>query len=173
MIREKIIQKYVENKEVLDIGSVGQSQKYGLWNLLKKHTKSLVGIDTEKPKDKQIVQGNMETYSFKKTFDVIVAGDVLEHVVNQGLFLKNIRKHLKKNGKLIITTPNAKWFTIILRPNPTHTTWHDKHTLTRVLQINGFKVEKFSYYYGNKQHYSFLKRLLTKRQAMLVVCSKN
>ena len=70
MIREKIIQKYVENKEVLDIGSVGQSQKYGLWNLLKKHTKSLVGIDTEKPKDKQIVQTitkNNRTFIFQNS----------------------------------------------------------------------------------------------------------
>ena len=173
MIREAIILRHVKGKDVLDIGSVGQSQKYAFWGLIRNSAKSLTGIDTTPSSDKHIIQGNMETYAFKKKFDVILAGDVLEHVANQGLFLANVKKHLKKDGKFIITTPNAKWFTVILKPNPTHTLWHDKYTLTRILRMQGFTIDCFQYYYGNKPYYNFIKRILAFRQSMLVICRKS
>ena len=174
MIRENIILQYVKDKNVLDVGSVGQAQKYMLYNLMKNLAKSLTGIDIESTSNKDdILNGNMESYSFRKQFDVIIAGDVLEHVDNQGLFLDNIRKHLKKDGVLLITTPNAKWFTVILKPNKTHTLWHDKHTLFNILHKHGFTVEHFIYYYGNKPYYGFFKRILAFRQSLLVVAKKS
>jgi len=187
MIRENIIKEYVKNKNVLDIGSIGQTTSYSLWNLYAQfNVKSIVGIDIEKitnEKNKmfniglpdfssEIVSGDMETYSFNKEFDVIIAGDVIEHVQNQGLFLSNIRKHLTKEGKLIITTPNAKWPTVFLKPNQTHTLWHDKYTLNRILELNGLKMDFYKYYYGNKKHYNFFKKILTIKQAILIVASK-
>ena len=108
----------------------------------------------------------------ERTFDVVVAGDVIEHVYNQGLFLNNIHKHLNDEGKLIITTPNAKWPTVILKPNPTHTLWHDRFTLEYILKEHGFKIDKFLYYYGNKKNYNLVARLLTMRQSICVICSK-
>lgn len=188
MIREEIIKKYVGNKNVLDIGSIGQTDSYSLWNLYPQfNVKSIIGIDIEEIKNgnkklfnislpdfsSEIVTGNMETYSFKKEFDVIVAGDVIEHVQNQGLFLLNIRKHLTKGGKLIITTPNAKWPTVFLKPNPTHTMWHDKFTLNRILDLTGFKMDYFKYYFGNKKSYNILQKMLIFRQAIIVVVSKD
>jgi len=113
----------------------------------------------------------METYSFNREFDVIVAGDVIEHVENQGLFLSNIKKHLKKDGKLIITTPNAKWTTVFLKPNPTHTLWHDIYTLRRILSLTGFSIDYYRYYFGNKKQYNFLQKILTLRQSIIVIAS--
>jgi 2-polyprenyl-3-methyl-5-hydroxy-6-metoxy-1,4-benzoquinol methylase len=173
MIREKVILRLIKDKDVLDIGSVGQSQKYHLWSKIKKNSRSLIGIDTEFSNEKDIVQGNMENYSFRKKFDVIIAGDVIEHVYNQGLFLLNIRSHLKDNGTLIITTPNAKWFTVIKKPNSTHTLWHDKYTLKYILKMTGFNISFFSFYYGNKPYYNFIKKILAFRQSMLLVCKVN
>lgn len=188
MFREKKILALVEGKDVLDIGSVGQTTNYNLWDAYNTvELKSLTGIDLpnvgeENEKmfnakiensDKRIVYGNMETYSFNKKFDIIVAGDVLEHVNNQGLFLTNIRNHLKKDGVFVFTTPNAKWPTVILKPNATHTLWHDRYTLDRILSMNGFKIDEFHYYLGNKKRYIFPLNLLVLRQAMFVVCSKN
>ena len=172
MIREKIILKYIKNKDVLDIGSVGQTQEYNLWEVMKKEAKYLVGIDIEPSNDKDIVLGNMENYDFCCDFDVIIAGDVLEHTDNQGLFLNNINKHLKENGVLILTTPNAKWLTVLFKPSPTHTLWHDKYTLFYILQKHGFKITHFQYYFGNKKHYNLFKRFLVWRQQMLVICNK-
>lgn len=167
--REQIIIKYIKDKDVLDIGSVGQTKSYNLWGLLKKHAGQLTGIDTEPSKEANVVCANMENYDFGKQFEIIIAGDVLEHVDNQGLFLTNIKKHLKRDGFLILTTPNAKWPTVFLRPNPTHTLWHDRYTLFHILERNGFKTFFFKYYPGNKK-YNFFKKILILKQAMLIVC---
>lgn len=39
-------------------------------------------------------------------FDCVISGEVLEHLENPSKFLKEIKRILKNNGKLIITTPN-------------------------------------------------------------------
>jgi len=181
------ILELVRDSDVLDIGSVGQTESYNMWaayNEIK--LKSLTGIDlpgvkdetkkvfdrTVSDEDARIVFGDMETYTFDRQFDFIVAGDVLEHVNNQGLFLSNIRKHLRDSGKFILTTPNAKWLTVILKPNPTHTCWHDRYTLERILSMNGLRICEFKYYLGNKKRYIFPKNILARRQAMFAVCEK-
>lgn len=187
MIREAIIRQLVQNRDVLDIGSVGQTDSYSLWNLYNECTmRSLTGIDlpeaervrdktfgaTPHDRDVRIVYGDMEQYDFGRTFDVIIAGDVLEHVKNQGLFLENIRKHLSDEGKFLLTTPNAKWLTALQPPNPTHTIWHDRYTLDRILTLTGFKILDLRYYYGNKASYNFFEKILTLRQGLLAVCEK-
>ena len=173
MSREEIILRYVRDKDILDIGSTGQTEAYDLFALTRNEAAQIVGIDTTPSSDPAIVCGDMETHSFGKQFDVILAGDVLEHVDNQGLFLQNVHRHLKSEGVFILTTPNAKWFTVALKPNPTHTLWHDRYTLTHLLQRHQFQIDYFQYYYGNKPYYNPLFRLLTLRQAMLVVCRKS
>ena len=40
-------------------------------------------------------------------FDVIVAGEMIEHLSNPGLFLKGIQRFMSKDTKLLITTINA------------------------------------------------------------------
>ena len=170
MIREEIIRKYVIDKDVLDVGAVGQTEHYNLWDEIKDISGKITGIDIVPSNNENIVEGNMENYSFDKQFDVIILGDIIEHVGNQGLLLDNIRKHLKPDGVFILTTPNAKWPTVFLPTNVTHTLWHDRSTLEVILKRYGFIIKKFLYYYGNKKHYNFFQRILTLRQAMLVVC---
>jgi len=188
MKREDIILNEIVDKHVLDIGSVGQTSKYSLWNQYQSvEYKSLTGIDIDLisnenidlfgedalSKGFDIVAGNMETHKFGRKFDVIIAGDVIEHVNNQGNFLVNVHQHLEDGGKFILTTPNAKWPTVFLEPNPTHTLWHDIHTLSRILNMNNFRIKDYHYYYGNKKSYFFPKNLFAYKQSLLFVCEKN
>jgi len=171
--REQVFKHYLrEGSTVLDVGSTGQTPHYSLWNFLREQKVDLTGIDVVAHDDKDIVVGNMESYDFQRQFDVIIAGDVLEHVENQGLFLRNIARHMRDDSVFILTTPNTKWPTVVFRPNPTHTLWHDRHTLKYVLGLSGLKIEKFSYYPGNKYHYPFYILPLVWRQGMLAVCRK-
>ncbi|NQT96052.1 MAG: class I SAM-dependent methyltransferase [Candidatus Omnitrophica bacterium] len=170
MIREEIIIGYIKGKDVLDVGGVGQNPSYNLWDDMRPHAGSLTGIDLSPSENKDIILGNMENHSFDRKFDVIVLGDVIEHVDNQGLLLDNIRRHLKEEGVLIVTTPNAKWPTVFMPTNPTHTLCHDKATLCNILKTHGFNIVEFKYYYGNKRCYNFLVRPLIMRQQMLAVC---
>jgi 2-polyprenyl-3-methyl-5-hydroxy-6-metoxy-1,4-benzoquinol methylase len=173
MLREAIILERSKDKDLLDIGCMGRTAKYKLWPQVKAAAGTYTGIDVQTPNSPDVVEGNMETYQFNCTFDVAIAGDVLEHVSNQGLFLDNIRRHLRDDGILIITTPNAKWPTVFLRTHPDHVLWHDYSTLTGLVQRHGFRVQYFQYYYGNKPFYGFFKRLLTKRQGMIMICGKS
>lgn len=172
MQREKLILKYLKpGQKVLDIGSVGQNRQYSLWNFIKKQAGiDLTGIDTERSEEENIIKGDMEKYRFNEKFDLIVAGDVLEHVKNQNLFLLNIRHHLKPDGIFILSTPNTKWPTVFLKPNKTHNLWHDKYTLSHVLEECKFEIVSIEYYYGNKNHYNFFVRPLIRRQGILAAC---
>lgn len=170
--REGIIRELAEGKSVLDVGSVGQSGEYSLWNELKEVAGSLTGIDVTDSPDEDVVKGDMESYDFSREFDVIVLGDVLEHVKNQGLLLDNVRRHLSDEGVLVVTTPNAKWWTVFLKPNPTHTLWHDSYTLTRILEDRGFAVERLLYYPGNKKTYPLPLIPFIWRQGLLAICRK-
>ena len=78
MIREEIILRYVRGKDILDIGSTGQTEAYNLFALTRNEAAQIVGIDTTPSINPAIVCGNMETHSFGKQFDVILAGDVLD-----------------------------------------------------------------------------------------------
>lgn len=164
---------HCKDVDVLDIGSTGQTQAYDQWPVVKQVAKSVTGIDIVARDDPAVELGNMETHQFDKSFDVVLAGDVLEHVMNQGLFLENIKKHLKPQGVLILTTPNAKWPTVFLKPNPTHTLWHDRYTLSYLLQQAGYLISFSAYYLGNKHSYPKLLWPLVWRQGLIVVAQKS
>ncbi len=172
MIREDVILDYSRGKDLLDIGCTGRTQKYKLWPQVKAVAKTYSGIDIQKSSSPNVIQGNMEEYDFGRKFDVIVAGDVIEHVSNQGLFLDNITHHLRDEGVLIITTPNAKWPTVMLKPHRDHVIWHDRFTLAGVVRRHGLEVHQFRYYFGNKPYYNPIKRVLVWRQGMIMVCVK-
>jgi methionine biosynthesis protein MetW len=46
----------------------------------------------------------------KEYFDIVFAGEVIEHLYDSSMFIKEIERVLKKNGKAIITTPNLAHF---------------------------------------------------------------
>jgi 2-polyprenyl-3-methyl-5-hydroxy-6-metoxy-1,4-benzoquinol methylase len=189
MRREQIIRPLISGRRVLDIGSVGQSDKYCLWDFLSAHSGSLTGVDlpgaaesarkafgisegVAHQADERIVFGDMETITLNAVFDVVIAGDVIEHVSNQGQLLDNIHRHLVPGGYLVVTTPNAKWPTVVFRPNPTHMLWHDRFTLAHALERHGFFVERLTYYAGNKLSYPAWVMPMILRQGLVAVARK-
>lgn len=44
--------------------------------------------------------------AYNNFFDVIIAGDIIEHIFDTDMFLSNIYKLLKPSGSLLLTTPN-------------------------------------------------------------------
>jgi hypothetical protein len=69
-------------------------------NTSKKETSSLPNV----------VIGNAETFITKMKFDLIFAGEILEHLNNPDGFIASSLFALNKNGHLIITTPNLSCF---------------------------------------------------------------
>lgn len=63
-----------------------------------------------------VIDGNIETdpipFEFN-SFDYIVLGDVLEHLINPIQTLEKLIKYLNKDGVLLVTTPNVKHWSVI------------------------------------------------------------
>jgi SAM-dependent methyltransferase len=81
-------------------------------------------------------------------FDTIVAGELIEHLENPGLFLTSCRRRLTPEGRLVLTTPNPFGVMDILGYiknfdhafNVEHTCWFDAQTIRQLLERCGFRV---------------------------------
>ena len=85
--------------------------------------------------------------------DVVVAGEILEHLDAPGPFLRAMRLLAKPHGELLVTTPNAYRLLNFLAPlsgrelvHPDHTLWSSPRTLRTLLEHAGWRVERLGYY---------------------------
>lgn len=104
-----------------------------------------------------VVHADAETFNLSNTYDIIVAGELIEHLANPGKFLERAREHLKASGMLLLTTPNPWYFGYFFQAtrgdvlsNPEHTCWFDKRTLRQLLSRYDFEVEHFEYVTGSR-----------------------
>ena len=92
-------------------------------------------------------------------FDVVVAGDIIEHLSNPGKMLDGITRLLKPNGCLILSTPNSMGLPAYLRyvtgrfhEGLQHVLCFNPITLAQLLQRHGYYVaESFSCHERNAQ----------------------
>ena len=64
----------------------------------------------------QIFQGSAEDSSLISTlgsYDCIICADLLEHLIDPWETLTLLRNHLNKNGRLVCSIPNIRYFKII------------------------------------------------------------
>jgi 2-polyprenyl-3-methyl-5-hydroxy-6-metoxy-1,4-benzoquinol methylase len=167
------------NDTVLDVGFWGQgvSVRDDNWvhNILKVRAKDVYGLDLSFddsmfPNKDHYIKASAENFKIDKKFDVIFAGDLIEHLSNPGFFLDCAKAHLNEGGRLIMTTPNAfNLFNItekLSKGEPTvnydHTCYFNRKTLGQLLGKNGWSVDKVSYIYslGLKHKESFKKKVL-------------
>ena len=164
----KWILKYVAGKSVLDLGSVGQdNSKYTgnewLHGDISKTAKELVGVDIDKEgvdalkkKGFDVVFSNVEEMNLNRKFEVIVAGDIIEHVSNAGLFLSRVEQHLEDDGVLVLCTPNPitvmQFFSLLffgsLAVNDEHTCWLTKEVLSEVCSRYNLEITQVDYVYN-------------------------
>ncbi len=146
---------------VLDVGFWGQgvTARDENWphRLIKERAQDVYGLDLNfgsefEGKDRYFKM-SAESFSVPATFDVIFAGDLIEHLSNPGLFLASCAKHLKPGGRLVLTTPNCfSFFSLtekITKSEPTvnkdHTCYFNFKTLNQLLQKNNWSAQELSY----------------------------
>lgn len=165
--RETFICEKCRGKRVLDLGCIRHSAEFALndpgWlhKLIKQAAKSVVGVDylpEEVAKmaghGYDIVMGDVtKPMNLTGQFDVIVAGDLLEHLTNFDGFFTNCEKFLAPGGVLIITTPNpffaGEYGYVSMKMNflvnPEHTCWIDPLCLLQLVKRFGFRIEEASF----------------------------
>jgi len=86
-------------------------------------------------------------------FEVIVAGEILEHLDNPGLFLGSARTLLEPEGACIVTVPNGVAFrrgiNSLLRRESVHSEhnyYFSRKTIVRLLERYGFSIREIHGY---------------------------
>ncbi len=178
--KKQLVDQLIKPGEaVLDVGFWGQGVSINdinwVHNLLKSRTSEVYGIDLEFDASQlsdpsRYRQTSAENFDFDVKFDVIFAGDLIEHLSNPGLFLAVCARNLKNNGRLIITTPNCfNFFNLtekISKSEPTvnkdHTCYFNIKTLRQLLEKNNWEVKDYSFLYSLEVKYqeSWKKKIL-------------
>ena len=106
-----------KGKKVLDLGC---GLGYGS-EILAENAESVIGVDIDSDAVNTAFQSHKrENLSFltidekdrdmaifeKNSFDIVVSFQVIEHVKDDNLYLSSIKRVLKNNGEIYITTPN-------------------------------------------------------------------
>jgi 2-polyprenyl-3-methyl-5-hydroxy-6-metoxy-1,4-benzoquinol methylase len=151
------VRKYRKQGRLLDLGcGTGNF----LWEM-KKRGFEVHGIDSSsqacklaRERLKNIFNAELEKHPFPDNyFDVITVWHVLEHLPNPNITLKEIRRILKKDGILILETPNIDSLSFkTFRKNcfhldiPRHFYHWSSKTIREILKRNKFRVFKISYF---------------------------
>ena len=92
----------------------------------------------------KIVDCNENLPFDSESFDIVLAGEIIEHLISPGLFLSEVRRVLKPGGLFTGSTPNAfrfdKRFQLLLGndpktfSDPTHTQYFSYDSLNQILK---------------------------------------
>ncbi len=107
---------------------------------------------------------HLEDIDLDTTFDVIVAGEMIEHLNNPGLFLSGIQRFMNADTELVITTLNAYYGMRFFRygftknhgrnepVHPDHVAYYSYATLNLIVKRHGLDVSRFMFYNMGTEH---------------------
>ncbi len=151
---------YVEGRRVLDVGAgSGINRDDWMHALVASAAAAAVGVELDpvlaeraRSLGYDVRAGDAEALAFDAAFDVVWAGELIEHLSCPGAFLDGARRALVPGGELVLTTPNAFAISNFVyrlggrpRVNKGHTCWFDEITLSQLLDRHGFDVIEVSY----------------------------
>lgn len=106
----------------------------------------------------------LQEVALEEKFDVIIAGEMIEHLNNPGLFLEGIQRFMDAGTRLLITTVNAysamRFVQYGLRGrggenepvHPDHVAYYSYRTLKLIVERSGLSVERFCFYDVGAEH---------------------
>ena len=129
--------------DVLDVGCAGEVIEPGgrdwLYGRLRERFPTVLDIDRSADRVAEmralgfenVEVADAQDFDLHRQFDTVLAGELIEHLEAPASFLRCTARHLKPNGRLILTTPYAfapVYFFIAMRHFP-RLPWNEEHTL--------------------------------------------
>jgi O-antigen biosynthesis protein len=160
----KLLEAVGSSKRVLDVGC---SSGY-LAGPLSRHGNTIIGLELDPAAAQEaerycerVLVGDVETMELPlapASFDVVLCGDVVEHLRDPGATLARLRPFLKPGGELVVSTPNVANWAIRLSLlagrwaytdrgilDRTHTHLFTRRTLVETIEGAGYRVERVDY----------------------------
>ena len=150
--RKQIIDQIISNiklkkkNNILDFGSgsgvnLNMLEKYGLIDVHEKNKFARIAIKNKNKKIKNLYS----TLKIKKNYyDLILIADVIEHVRRPKNLLRNLKKFLKKDGRILITVPAYQFLFSKKDKALGHYRRYNKKLLKN--ELAEFKIENISYF---------------------------
>jgi len=155
--RQTLLASYIKGKKktILDAGCGNGSLSFRIAN--KGH--KIIGIDIAKGnvdfakkvkesigiKNIKFIQMSLTEITFKdKLFDVIISGEVLEHIKDDDKVVKHFNRILKKGGQCIISVPQNPNLWSVEDDWVGHIRRYEKEELINLLEKNGFRIDKIN-----------------------------
>lgn len=196
--KNELIVGLCKGQRVLDLGCIDHSYETAIklgdnWlhKRIKTVAKQVIGIDNLE-KDASllneqgyyIINANVENFDLGQTFDVIIAGDIIEHLSNIGMFFDSVKKHMDSCSILVITTPNpfnleqsmSAIFNNYINVNDQHTTWLSPHNFWELSLRKTLSVLDF-YWIDTRFHFVIrwkgLKLILINKLINIIMSKRN
>lgn len=180
--RVEYILSQCEGKRVLHLGctnwpytedSLAKSSL--LHSAIRDRCKELYGVDADE-KGLDLLRKNgfdnlyvanlesLEACKISGTFDLVIAGEMIEHLNNPGLFLDGVKRFLGPGSVLLISTINAYCFVRALQyafkgkggenepVHPDHVAYYSYSTLKLLLKRHGFQKSEVIFYDIGSEH---------------------
>ncbi len=168
-IHQRLFKAYIAAEKYLtgDVLEVGCGEGRGV-NVILQHARTFTAVDKISEVvinlGKKFPQGTFLAMNIpplkgleSNAYDVVITFQVIEHIDDDKLFLREIHRVLKPGGLLLLTTPNRR---MSLTRNPWHVREYVDHELKKLAENTFAKVEMkgitgnekvMSYYEENKR----------------------
>ncbi|MBI4945065.1 MAG: class I SAM-dependent methyltransferase [Bacteroidetes bacterium] len=114
----------------------------------------------------EFIQLDATRMPFKSEFDAIGAFDVLEHIHEDELVIKNIFSALKEGGFLFVTVPQYMFMWSYLDDIAFHKRRYNRKELTEKIERAGFKIKYVGSFVFILFPLMFMARLFKKKQVL-------
>jgi SAM-dependent methyltransferase len=154
---------YARGRAVLDLGSIDHHEdnfasRFWLFRALREVASRLKGLDYYEKGVKVLRErgfpiefADAQNFSLGETFEVVTAGDLIEHIPNLDGLFRSISRHLITGGMLVVATPNPwcwkylayhLWKGRLTAINKEHVAWFCPQTIALLGGRYGFELER-------------------------------
>jgi SAM-dependent methyltransferase len=162
-VAERVAGKDVLDLGIVEVGPESVHSEHWLHRHVVAASKSCLGVDIDAESVRamqdmglNVIVGDVCALELPDTYDVVVAGDIIEHVHDLKGLLEGVVRHLRVDGEVLILTPNP-WFWVRfvqglrnnIREHPQHTAWYSPGTMAELL--SRFDLEVVHWEWGSSQ----------------------